>query len=575
VAETAFVASPLPVIISLEMHCCVAQQTRCAELFRQKMGDVLLDANEEDVAARTPLQLVGKVVIKGKRSSSKEVSPPSSSQMQRESMRNPSLPHEAASVTSLPSRAEQRLSVMFGQLPDRQHSPLTFGTNSVADRLRDSDSDTSDGGGEEAASWRRSTDTDSGSGSGNAKRFFLGWPMGSKRPAGHHPKASQLHTVLALRNVPKTVPLQPSMAVVRPPRDFSHVRSLRETKLWGLLERHVSVAAARGEREEVAAMEVQRLTGLCLFRVYPKGTRMLSDNFDPLRCWASGVSLVALNLQTNDLPSQLHHALFALQGGSGYVLKPPEMRAWPPLWPPERTQLGLISLQLHSLFMLPTRREHRPDVRTGPAAASHTFVPWLSGEPSPAQAGVVSSPSLSVELHAIGGFCCVSTELPAPKNASTHCTIDGVVGNGLAAHFNATVHCLAAEPMQTVLRLVVLDGEHKATYEAVVLGALRPGYRCLQLRSRHGTYIELCHLLVHVSIGHVPNEWTSTHELREQVLRQQAIIEEQAAQLEAQAVQLQSMAERQAELVQTTIGESSGSLRHSACTRASRDSSAA
>ena len=43
-----------------------------------------------------------------------------------------------------------------------------------------------------------------------------------------------------------------------------------------------------------------------------------------------GVQQVALNLQTNDTPTQLHHALFALGGGCGYVLKPREMRAEPP-----------------------------------------------------------------------------------------------------------------------------------------------------------------------------------------------------------------------------------------------------
>ena len=43
-----------------------------------------------------------------------------------------------------------------------------------------------------------------------------------------------------------------------------------------------------------------------------------------------GVQQVALNLQTNDTPTQLHHALFALGGGCGYVFKPREMRAEPP-----------------------------------------------------------------------------------------------------------------------------------------------------------------------------------------------------------------------------------------------------
>ena len=46
----------------------------------------------------------------------------------------------------------------------------------------------------------------------------------------------------------------------------------------------------------------------------------------PLAAWREGVHAVALNLQTNDLPSQLHHALFKLGSGSGFVLKPLAMR---------------------------------------------------------------------------------------------------------------------------------------------------------------------------------------------------------------------------------------------------------
>ena len=43
--------------------------------------------------------------------------------------------------------------------------------------------------------------------------------------------------------------------------------------------------------------------------------------------------MVALNLQTNDLATQLHHALFA---HSGYVLKPPLLRAGEHGWPAAR-----------------------------------------------------------------------------------------------------------------------------------------------------------------------------------------------------------------------------------------------
>ena len=42
VAECAFVASDLPVVISMEMHCSPIQQRRVAEVLIQRLGDALL-----------------------------------------------------------------------------------------------------------------------------------------------------------------------------------------------------------------------------------------------------------------------------------------------------------------------------------------------------------------------------------------------------------------------------------------------------------------------------------------------------------------------------------------------------
>lgn len=62
-------------------------------------------------------------------------------------------------------------------------------------------------------------------------------------------------------------------------------------------------------------------------RAYPKASRHRSSNLtDPTLIWASGVQMVALNYQTNDLPMQLNSALFRLNAGCGYVLKPSWMR---------------------------------------------------------------------------------------------------------------------------------------------------------------------------------------------------------------------------------------------------------
>lgn len=65
------------------------------------------------------------------------------------------------------------------------------------------------------------------------------------------------------------------------------------------------------------------LTRERLVRVYPRGTRVASDNLDPVMFWACGVQLAALNAQTRALETDLNDALFRDNGGIGFVLKPP------------------------------------------------------------------------------------------------------------------------------------------------------------------------------------------------------------------------------------------------------------
>uniref|UniRef100_A0A4W6F7Q4 1-phosphatidylinositol 4,5-bisphosphate phosphodiesterase gamma n=1 Tax=Lates calcarifer TaxID=8187 RepID=A0A4W6F7Q4_LATCA len=65
---------------------------------------------------------------------------------------------------------------------------------------------------------------------------------------------------------------------------------------------------------------------LQLSRIYPRGQRLDSSNYDPLPMWLCGSQLVALNFQTADKPMQMNQALFMLNGKSGYVLQPSIMR---------------------------------------------------------------------------------------------------------------------------------------------------------------------------------------------------------------------------------------------------------
>nr|XP_060632394.1 1-phosphatidylinositol 4,5-bisphosphate phosphodiesterase zeta-1-like [Anolis sagrei ordinatus] len=63
-----------------------------------------------------------------------------------------------------------------------------------------------------------------------------------------------------------------------------------------------------------------------LTRIYPKGTRTDSSNYDPQEFWNVGCQLVALNFQTPGVQMDLLIGKFMDNGGSGYILKPEFLR---------------------------------------------------------------------------------------------------------------------------------------------------------------------------------------------------------------------------------------------------------
>ena len=58
-----------------------------------------------------------------------------------------------------------------------------------------------------------------------------------------------------------------------------------------------------------------------LSRIYPKGFRILSGNFNPIPDWKIGVQIAALNLQTTGPYLRINNAMFEQNGKCGYVLK--------------------------------------------------------------------------------------------------------------------------------------------------------------------------------------------------------------------------------------------------------------
>jgi len=184
-------------------------------------------------------------------------------------------------------------------------------------------------------------------------------------------------------------------------------------------------------------------------------------------------------------------------------------------WPLPCETLHRTSIEMLSLHNLPKRSEQRPRFE-GSRGACHTFHPELSGKIVPPDNLDPTCPALTVSLHPIGGLCTISTVLPVPRSVQTEIVVSANVqtDNGMNAPFGRTVHCIAAEPHATFLRVGVMDGKQEVAYEIAVLGRLRCGYRVLMMRSLHGTRIELCCMLVHVSFGIETNLWASSRQLR-------------------------------------------------------------
>ena len=90
----------------------------------------------------------------------------------------------------------------------------------------------------------------------------------------------------------------------------------------------------------------------------------------------------------------------------------------------------------------------------------------------------------------------------------------GAISNDVLASIVRTFHCLAAEPAETILRIVVRDAGKEVAYETTLLITLRQGYRVFLLRSRLGTRIELCYLLARITIADAPNLWADAEKLR-------------------------------------------------------------
>ncbi|BGO94412.1 hypothetical protein NBRC10512_003785 [Rhodotorula toruloides] len=315
IAQYAFLASPYPVILSVEVHCELDQQDKLAAILNETLGDKLVSRRLDEMEADkdierlpSPADLKGKFLLKAKNkfittsndngfpvklvpsgddSSSSEQSSQSSSDGD---FKNSKFYRAIRQFRSSDSGAT-RPSIL------RSHSSRSsFGATPVPRAASP------------GVSPSRITENEL-----SVSPPAMGAPLLSPPALPTNPKDMAMSQALANLLV-YTIGVKARGFNKKEKYAATHVISLGESRLTKML------------RDEAARQDFVAHNRGHLTRAYPRGSRLTSSNFAPHHMWAAGVQLVALNWQTFDVGMELNLAMFARAGRCGYVLKPDFLR---------------------------------------------------------------------------------------------------------------------------------------------------------------------------------------------------------------------------------------------------------
>lgn len=97
--------------------------------------------------------------------------------------------------------------------------------------------------------------------------------------------------------------------------DMWHIDPMKVRRL-SLSEQQLENAA------KTRGTDIVRFTQRNLLRIYPKGTRLDSSNYNPMLGWSHGAQMVAFNMQGHGKHLTIMEGMFKANGGCGYVKKP-------------------------------------------------------------------------------------------------------------------------------------------------------------------------------------------------------------------------------------------------------------
>ncbi|XP_046860364.1 1-phosphatidylinositol 4,5-bisphosphate phosphodiesterase beta-4-like [Xenia sp. Carnegie-2017] len=405
IAESAFKTSDYPVILSFENHCSRLQQRKMAQYCVSIFGSMLVDKPLDDFPLEdgrplpSPKTLMRKILIKNKKKRSK-------ANLDRS--------------TSQDGFVSNELEMMITDVTDSEMSQSETGDVFVGSIKSDH--------------WE------------NLKDNVL---KNKEKKEISDPEEVESEKVLSdLVNYIQPVHFKSF--------DYAETRN----KSYEMTSFNETMATTLLKQEPVDFVNYNKRQ---LSRIYPKGTRVGSENYIPQVFWNAGCQMVALNFQTLDVPMMLNLGKFEYNGKCGYIRKPD--------------------------FMCRTDRSFDPFAEStvdGIIAAS-IKVKVISGQfLSDRKVGTY------VEVDMYG--------LPADTVRRKHRT-KTVPNNGLnpvyddeAFRFDKVVL-----PNLAVLRIAVYEENGKLIGHRVLpVNSIQPGYRHIKLKSESNQALCLPVLFVHI-----------------------------------------------------------------------------
>ncbi|KAJ6591818.1 PLC-like phosphodiesterase [Mycena vulgaris] len=281
IAKYAFMSSQYPVLLSCEVHCGLVQQDMLVDIMTKAFGSALVKAPLEEhskiVVLPSPEQLKGRIMVKTKNLYvAAELESIKAHKKAGEAAAAKAAHLEAEPPSSDSSESESEVAVVMEEIGE--------------------------GISELKSKWHKMRGIPSPSTSGG--------PVDSKsKSKAKVPMSMALASLLVYTVGVKCRGIDDSEEYA-PEQIFSLSESRANKFIQG----------------PVGMVELIKHNRNHLVRVYPRGTRVNSTNYEPLQYWAAGCQLVALNIQTMDLGYRINQAMFMRSGRQGYVLKPLALR---------------------------------------------------------------------------------------------------------------------------------------------------------------------------------------------------------------------------------------------------------